>query len=507
MHKKLNIIINGFSGEHNKAILFHTLPQFPLGNISVIAAEDRDVPYELPAEKIIWEYPPHMWKCDWENIHPIDEELIEQMRPYEAVFLHIMEREQTRGKVISYSERKLRYLRLLQYWNHVIEERGVNLLLSTSLPHRNRTYLIFSLCRAKGIPTLFFFYSSPLEQEFTVVEHWENFSPEIEKKCQELYASFTDEEALKIPLSDKYEKFFQEQVSQKKDPPLPYYMLENLPTPLSYERSRALKRGLKDISSFLLLIHSTIRSRCSFQYWSRLIRHQRRLRNAKKMFAFYDHHATVPDLFQRFVYVPLHNQPECSTCPMSGAYTDQILVVHMLHALLPDDILLYVKEHPNQQKNFPDGMCRDISLYQDLLKFSRVRLVPRSFSTHQLTKASVAVATGTGMSGFEALFRDTPVLLFGRWTQEYAKGVFPIRTVDDCKKALHSILHEGIVPSLPKTRLFLRALQDCSFEGSIEHRFGDQASRYVESFSSALEKKIFSLFPQYAREENVASHQ
>lgn len=493
---KLNILINGFGGAAN-AVLQKALSPFPLGTITSFLEEEADVPYDLPAEKVFWESSERMRTYDWNTLRPLDEELIERMRPFEAEFFRIMDRDEAFGRLLTYEMRKNRYHLLLRYWNHLIEERRINLFISDSLPHRHRIYLMYGLCRAKGIPTVLIYHVSPLEHSYIIVEHWENFAPEVGERYRALRAQYSDDEALHLPLSEKYEAYYRQQTAQGEVPPLYAYMLDTT-DPLKLEKSKMLKKAKRDPLVLLKQIVVSICRRCHPQRIVRVCRHYARIHRANGMFRFYERHAGIPDLSRKYVYVPLHHQPECTTCPMAGAYTDQLLIVQMLHALLPDDVMLYVKEHPTQQKHFPDGMCRDISFYRDLLAIPRVRLVSRSFSTYALLSKAYAVATGTGTAGFEALFRGIPVFMYGHWTQQHAPGVFPIRTTEDCKRAIHAVEH-GERPTLPGTRLFLKAIDECELKGCLDFRFHEvlppETAASISIFSQALEHKIRSLFP------------
>ena len=62
-----------------------------------------------------------------------------------------------------------------------------------------------------------------------------------------------------------------------------------------------------------------------------------------------------PDLSKKFIYFALHYQPERSTDPQSSYYSDQLIPLSILNNLVPDDYVIYVKEHPRQlNDNFPD---------------------------------------------------------------------------------------------------------------------------------------------------------
>jgi hypothetical protein len=65
----------------------------------------------------------------------------------------------------------------------------------------------------------------------------------------------------------------------------------------------------------------------------------------------------------------------------------------------------------------------------------------------------------TGTAGWEALFAEKPVLLFGYFFYQYASGVFTIDTVEDAKSAVNKIV-EGFRPTVRDLRRFHRAVQD-----------------------------------------------
>ncbi|HLC76265.1 MAG TPA: hypothetical protein VJB82_04095 [Candidatus Peribacterales bacterium] len=499
--KKLNIIVNGFDGFHGQETIKRACEPFTIGTCISIQGSEENLP-TVPCEKLIWEYPPHMWKTDWNALRPLDEEIIEKMAPHEMVFIEMMERDENKGRAFTYRDRRRRYLRLLRYWNHMIEEYKIDVFLSCTLPHRLRTYVIYAICRVKKIPTILLFHAGPLADSFICLEHWEDFSPDLERIYKELRAKYSDEEALKISLSKKAETYFQQQLVKDKDPPPPYYMFAN-EDPLAHARTKALDEVKENPVLLLQKIKSSIKNRLKPERYIEKLRFWYRKRRAKKMFAFYEKNVIKPDLSAKYVYVPLHHQPECSTCPMAGAYSEQMLVVQMLHALLPPDVLLYVKEHPHQEKYFPDGRCRDHDFFEELLTIPRVRFISRTFSTYQLASHAAAVATGTGMVAFESLFRGIPIIMFGHWSQQYAPGVFRVHTVEDCKRAIHAIFNEGAKPRLPEVRLFFKALDAVSLDGYLDERFRtvtkDEQESCIHTFSNAIKKKLIQHFGDTAQ--------
>lgn len=136
------------------------------------------------------------------------------------------------------------------------------------------------------------------------------------------------------------------------------------------------------------------------------------------------------DPTEKYVYVSLHMQPELATDLLGGRYADQLLLIEELVRTLPDDVVIYAKEHPQQKKNF-----RDPSYFERLKQIPRVRYLPPEVSPFELIAGSQAVVAISGTVGWEALQMGKPVLCFGAgWYRDFP-GVFdwrdgPERAID-----------------------------------------------------------------------------
>jgi hypothetical protein len=126
------------------------------------------------------------------------------------------------------------------------------------------------------------------------------------------------------------------------------------------------------------------------------------------------------DLNQRFIYFPLHLQPEMTTSSLGGAFKDQALAIERLSSMLPEGVKIYVKENPKQA----GGYMRGPMFFYRLNRLSNVEFLPSYTSTHELLDQSEFVATITGTVGWEALQKAKNVLIFGNtWYQNFP-GVF-----------------------------------------------------------------------------------
>ncbi len=125
-----------------------------------------------------------------------------------------------------------------------------------------------------------------------------------------------------------------------------------------------------------------------------------------------------PDLEKKFIYFALHYQPERSTDPQSGYYSDQLIALSILNNVIPEDYIIYVKEHPRQlNDNFPDirkKHFRNIKFYQEILKLSKVRLVDLHFPSEKLIEKTKLNCSCTGTNIWEGLYKyKKPGLSFG----------------------------------------------------------------------------------------------
>ena len=141
-----------------------------------------------------------------------------------------------------------------------------------------------------------------------------------------------------------------------------------------------------------------------------------------------------------FVFLALHYQPERTTCPDGGRYNNQLLVAALIANNLPPDWHMCIKEHPSQFNYQSNGhQSRSLEYYTDLLSLPQTILIDQTVPTNDVLARSRAVATVTGVVGWEALARGIPALVFGAAWYSACRGAFPIRDEGDLHKAFDSI--------------------------------------------------------------------
>ena len=132
---------------------------------------------------------------------------------------------------------------------------------------------------------------------------------------------------------------------------------------------------------------------------------------------------------KKFVYFPLHLQPELSTMTLGGEFVDQMLAIECLRALLPDEWWIAVKENPKQT-----AYARGELFFARLAKLPNVVYMGKAVDTFELIENSEFCATVTGTVGREALAFGKRVLVFGQAVYKDFPGVIQYRnglTLDD----------------------------------------------------------------------------
>jgi len=453
----IRAIVGRFSFSFAVRIMENVLSEYPFEHCGIISSGvDPRYFRSIPSEKQQWFASSQIRGCAyrgvrWDQLEPLDEELIEHMRECEATFMEMVSRLEWKKRV-SYATRKYWYLRHLRFWNDYLKRHRINLYLSAWIPHEIPDIIIYYLCKLKKIPVVYFGISTIPDTSF--IEHdWQESNTQTGKRYEELFARTPDiTDPLTIPLPERFEQRYRALVSETGEvPPLEQQELD-----VSYGKAIRRLFFTRPLSflRYLVLYLTPAGIARAFRAW------QRR-KETRRATAFYDAHAVTPDLNRPFVYLPLHFQPEATTVPQAGGYADQVLIAQMLDATLPDSVLLYVKEHPR-----PSAMQKhDIEFYRQFLKLPKVRLMPRGYDTFVLREHCRSTATASGTAGFEGLFRGKPVFLFGHCYYQYAPGVYRIHSAEDCTRAVREVFSEGRLPTLLQCRLYLKAMEDTCIHG------------------------------------------
>lgn len=110
---------------------------------------------------------------------------------------------------------------------------------------------------------------------------------------------------------------------------------------------------------------------------------------------------------QRFVFFPLHYEPELAVLLLSPFYFNQIEMIRYIARSLPLDYKLYVKEHPAMYSK------RGRRYYKEIKKIPNVVLVDTYIKSFDLMRQAQLITTITGTAGWEGVLLGKPVITFG----------------------------------------------------------------------------------------------
>jgi hypothetical protein len=412
----------------------------------------------------------------------LDQDLLEELAVCELYAIKMMDRMDALGS-FTYQERVRHYRRLVAYWLAVLDKIQPDLVFFVDIPHMVYDYILYELCKLRGIATMMFeasnvyglsFLRVSIAGETTLVAEYMRIledggdvtpSKEVDEFLMSLKGGYQD-----VPLyiryvsqDDLHEKNTLKRVIRKllDFQSYPEYISKQLGI-LSYRLQRPpsyLKEtGKKPEDSAI--------TNLGFRWF--------RFKAYRKMKALdkYYHQLTVQDVDLKvpYIFIALSYQPEATTSPKGDFFVNLDLMVDLLSKTVPDGWLLYVKEHPSQFERtwaHRAQSARESYYYDDMAQLENVRLIPTSYSSYDLLDNAIAVATVTGSVGWQAVNRSKPALVFGNPWYLGCEGVFSIRDLEDCLGALERIMG-GYQVDGKKVRIFAAALEKVGLKLDLE---------------------------------------
>lgn len=361
-------------------------------------------------------------------------ELLGQLRPNEVVALRMYERI-FRGASTgqSYEKRRTLYKEHVAWAYGLLREGGYRRLIFSEIPHHPFPYVLHSVATALGLDVLFL-AQTQVKETFVIAES----IAELYQPIEDAYGELLRSDPAPVPL-ERLEPHLVAEFERRTAEHTPFYMgASDLPwRKRLYQRSKKFFRG-----DDRLRLHRTALNGLAY----------RRARRPR------------PGPDERYVYFPLHLQPEATTSPMGGVYVDQNLALETLVRALPPGWKVAVKENPVQR-----FAKRDRGFYEQLGSMEAIHLVSEKESTFDLIERCQAVATITGTAGWEALFRGKPAITFGRAFYRGGPGAISVDDPVDLARELASIDDGTFQPAThAELRRFLLALQGSGHHGVVD---------------------------------------
>lgn len=262
--------------------------------------------------------------------------------------------------------------------------------------------ILYTVAKKKGIKTLQV-ATTRVGDLISVMTDHEEYGP-ILKIFERNLSGNTKEE---------YFKKASDYVIQFRENPKKY-----LTTPL-FKSPGPVTRSVRAFLFFLTVIRNYYFTELRFDYaaqtpWNyfkeRFLKVMRRWRGYSDLFE-------APTTGEKYIFYPLHLEPESSISLLAPFYENQIALVRNIALSAPSGHKIYVKEHPHMVDVRPRGY------YRQLLNIPNVRLIDPKISSFELIKNSSLITTITGTAGWEAVILKKPVITFGNCFFNIFSGV------------------------------------------------------------------------------------
>lgn len=392
------------------------------------------------------------WKgCDFPSHidrYIFDEEELKAISHYELIALNMMDRLDPDGESFPFNTRLQFFRDLMGYWYTIVENRAIELVIAPSIPHRVFDYALYVVCKIKNIKFIMF-QLTPFGSNSIIVDDIDNMP--------NLSIDNNDDLVPSKAIQDKITK-----VCGEYSKAIPDYMVQHEANDKKEYTLSPVKRLKKVLRPY------RPRLKKPYTYWAK-----KELSPIDARYSwreFYDMKAkrdqivtrfrevynnmTVSSLPDQFILVALHYQPEETSNPTGGVYSDQTLMIQLLDQHLPKDVTIIVKEHKSQfYTQLESASGRNTHFYQRIAKISdRVTFVSEDYNPFELIDKAQAVVTISGTIGWESAIRGTPAIVFGRAWYEQMPRVFKVKTKQDLQKALPQLkeqknkdLHDEII--------------------------------------------------------------
>lgn len=385
-------------------------------------------------------------------------------------------------------DRRRHLRRLFTYWLNALDEIRPDVAVFPNPPHVVYDYIVYRLCLKRGIRTVMWCDTAVTEDHIRLSLSLTTFE-EGSRLLRETYARLLAERPLRQPrLSDGVAASLAAQrAPYEVARPEPERRAREAAEDREREEFRARDReylrnvAARDVgvaSGFAPPSRDWLTScwkelgvplDASFEgpfAWSKFELTARWWwKSTSERRAFYDELVRPVDVSSPWVYLPLAGQPERTSNPQGGIFTDQTLMIEMLVDALPAGWQLLVREHGRHfDAVFHGHTCRTPEFYTDVAAMPRVSWVGLDVDPFTLIDGARAVATIAGTSGWEALVRGVPALVFGATWYAECDGAHQVRTRDECRDALARIA-AGSRPDRRKVDLFAEAIDTVGIRG------------------------------------------
>ncbi len=168
---------------------------------------------------------------------------------------------------------------------------------------------------------------------------------------------------------------------------------------------------------------------------------------------------------KKFLFFPLHVQPERNVDIDAPFYSDQIETITNIAKSLPIDYQLFVKEHPAMRFRH----WRKIKEYKELMTLPNVELIHPSVSSKEMLENCKIVITINGTTGLEAALYEKPAIVFTDTIYQSLPSVHRLKSLEELPEAINESLKKEV--NISDVNEFINILERNSFNFDIDGHY------------------------------------
>ena len=405
------------------------------------------------------------------NETEIDVDVLMKMEYVKSEILEMYDRYRFFNNLTYFDNRIKLYNKQLLFWYNYLINNNISHIIIGNIPHLGFDYIIYNLAKFLKIPILLFYRI-----------------PVLPNKCVRFYVL----EDLNKQLDETFLSIKKEPTSNLVDPDILAYLelrgekkvktfygraddlggkitFKKIYNSISYRLNKKYKdfKNGKNFSSYLtILLNRSIRHIPKYNPYNSIMKKDN----------------------MNYIFMPLHFQPEASSAPLGGMFSDQVKILQCILKELPKNYKVILKPHKliGGHRQFFERYVND----------DRVIFVNSSSDSWRLMKKSKAVVTISGTIGWEAVLNSIPVLIFGSIFYQNAPGVYKIKSSKDLKIALNNINNHK--KSTEKELItYLSYLSRSTNKGWVDNRYGKLTSLSNKENIESQSKAILNFIKKY----------
>lgn len=432
-------------------------------------------------------------QMDLEHSIPLEEDLLSYMDQHSVEIMYQQRRFELHPDYpvdASLDSHYTVYRHNLFFWYNFLKRKQITHVFLAAVPHYGYDCIIYYLCKYLQIPVLIVHWCFIPFRQYPLADFTQD-SPELKAEYEKLLEQYKDTELSEIPLEGKTVDMFHRWTSREAGQMTPWYMRTD-------PFVRRLRQRFYETNIIRIwrgmLGEDHVKYGFGIRFWATAFRKIPSLcgmipvawkryrlagpvrRESIRFRDYYQSLAGVPEEGEKYIYFAMHFQPEASSDPMGkGMYADQLIPLQILSKALPEDVKIYAKIHPEQL-----SLMRTKEYYDELASVPNVRLMKVECSTYELMNQAMAVASLTGTALWECQFFGVPALAFGYSEKNMAPLTYPVRTVEDCRKALEEIIKNPRRDALKELKLYAKAMHNVSFAiEEIEEKYPETIQKFI----------------------------